>query len=298
VHLIRRSAREFVDDRCPQLAGSIAFHVIFSLFPLAIVAVGATSLTLDVTGSRLTLVNDIVASAPLTASGRETLRQLLLGATGADASLGLLGIIGLVYSATGVMGAIRMALNEAWDVTQTRPYLKGKALDLGLVALVTLLAVLSLALTIAARFAAHHVSLPSWTSWAGSLAIPLLVAWTITVFLYRVVPAADVATRDAWSAALLVALLLVIAQNLFAIYLANVAHYNAVYGSLGAVIAFMLFTNIAAQVFLFGAELASELPAVRARTPPAGDGQPAAERLRRAAHSLWSDPDRQQRRSQ
>lgn len=53
VHLIRRSAREFVDDRCPQLAGSIAFHVIFSLFPLAIVAAGATSLTLDVTGSRM-----------------------------------------------------------------------------------------------------------------------------------------------------------------------------------------------------------------------------------------------------
>ncbi len=89
--LVQRSLAEFLDDRCPQLAASIAYHVLFSIFPLAIVAAGVTSLVLHVTGSQETVVDSIVGNVPVSADGADQLRSLLLGATSRKAGLGLLG---------------------------------------------------------------------------------------------------------------------------------------------------------------------------------------------------------------
>jgi membrane protein len=288
--LLRRSLAEFAQDQCSQHAASIAYHVLFSLFPLAIVLAGASSLVLHATGSRAQVVDTIVRNLPLSASGASDIRGLLLGATSSTAGLGLIAIIGLIYSASGMMTAVRTALNQAWDVQQPRPFLKGKLVDLGLVLAVATLGLGSLALTIAARFLSAHAALPGWASWAASVLIPLALAFGTSLFLYRIIPAADVRVRDAWPAALFVAVLLVVLQNLFALYVGNFAHYNAIYGSLGAVIAFMFFVFLAAQLFLLGAEIASECPRVRdelERDGAAQNGQPLVSQIRAALRGLW-----------
>ena len=239
--------REFAEDQCSQHAASIAYHVLFSLFPLAIVLAGASSLVLHATGSRADVVDTIVRNLPLSASGARDIRGLLLGATSSTAGLGLIAIVGLVYSASGMMTALRTALNQAWDVQQPRPFLKGKLIDLGLVFAVATLGLGSLALTIAARFLSAHAALPASASWAASVLGPLVLAFGVSLFLYRVIPAAEVRLRDTWPAALIIAALLVVLQNLFALYVGNFAHYNAIYGSLGAVIAFMFFVYLAGR---------------------------------------------------
>ncbi len=71
----------------------------------------------------------------------------------------------------------------------------------------------------------------------------------------------------------------------------NFAHYNAIYGSLGAVIAFMFFVYLAGQLFLLGAEIASEWPRVRdelEREGPAQNGQPLLSQIRAALRGLWA----------
>jgi membrane protein len=57
------------------------------------------------------------------------------------------------------------------------------------------------------------------------------------------------------SAALFAAVAFELLKRGFAIYLAHFADYNVVYGSLGAVIAFLFFVYLAASVLLFGGEL-------------------------------------------
>jgi membrane protein len=288
--LLRRSLEQFAQDQCSQHAASIAYHVLFSLFPLAIVLAGASSLMLHATGSRADVIDTIVRNLPLSASGARDIRGLLLGATSSTAGLGLIAIIGLIYSASGMMTAVRTALNRAWDVQQPRPWLKGKLVDLGLVLAVATLGLGSLALTIAARFLSAHAALPASASWAASVLIPLALAFGTSLFLYRIIPAAEVRMRDTWPAALFVAALLVVLQNLFAFYVGNFAHYNAIYGSLGAVIAFMFFVYLAAELFLLGAEIASEWPRVRdelERDGPAQNGQPLASQTRAALRGLW-----------
>ena len=145
--LLRRSLAEFFEDSCPQFAASIAYHALFSLFPLTVVVAGGASVFLNATGSRAAAVDAIARNLPLSAHGADQLKGLLQGATTNTAALGLLGFVGLVYAATGMMAALRTALNQAWDVEEARPFLKDKLIDVGLVLLVATVGLGSLALT-------------------------------------------------------------------------------------------------------------------------------------------------------
>ena len=68
--------------------------------------------------------------------------------------------------------------------------------------------------------------------------------------------------RHVWPGALVAAVGFEFVKNAFAIYLATFGNYDAVYGSLGAVTAFLFFVFLSANIMLFGAELAAEWPRV------------------------------------
>ena len=289
LQLLQRSLAEFFDDNCPQLAASIAYHVLFSLFPLTMVVAGAASISLNASGTRVAAVDAVVGNLPLSVSGTRQLRDVLLGATGGTATLGAFGVIGLVYAASGMMASLRAALNQAWDVEAARPFLKGKLIDLALVLLVATVGLGSLALTFAAGRLGASSGLPGWITGALGIEIPFAVVFAAVVVLYLCVPAAAVRFTEIWPAALLVAALVVATQNLFALYVRNFGHYNVLYGSLGAVVAFMFFVYLAAEFLLLGAEVASEWPRVANALAhgSADDGGPFVEQLKAALVGLW-----------
>jgi membrane protein len=61
----------------------------------------------------------------------------------------------------------------------------------------------------------------------------------------------------------------------FSVYVAHLAHYNRVYGPLGAIVAFLFFVYLASSVFLFGAEVASEYPRLPANPLRGGRSAPS-----------------------
>ena len=294
--LAQRSVAEFLDDHCPQLAASISYHVLFSLFPLAIVFAGIFGIVVHATGVQADVVDAIVRNLPLDPEGRKRLRDLLEGATGNLSALGLLGLVGLVYAASGMMSAIRLALNQAWDVDEYRPLLRGKLVDVALVFVAAVFAAGSLVLTVAVRTAgsvAAHAGVDpgaGWATWLLGLVVPLVFSFSVVLFLYSTVPAVEVRFRETWPAALLTACVFVLTENLFAVYVQHFANYNAIYGSLGAVIAFMFFTYLSAMVFLLGAEIASEWPRVRTTLEQGEveEGPPAKVQARQALKGLWT----------
>ena len=85
------------------------------------------------------------------------------------------------------------------------------------------------------------------------------------MLLYRFVPTTGPRLRDLWPGALVAAAGFEVLQYGFSVYLSGLAHYNRVYGSLGAVIAALFFVYLNASVFLFGAEVASEYPRLPSR---------------------------------
>jgi membrane protein len=306
IHLTERTLSEYFADRESQFAASISYHVLFSLFPLAIVVTAIFGIVSSLTGVRGSAIDSIINALPLSASGASSVRHLLEGATGSYSSLGLIAILGLIWGASGMMNAIRSALDAAWDVTQARPYLKGKLIDVGLVFLAALGAIVSLGLTIAVRVIADQSRLlgsvlaTGWAQVLLGIVVPLAYAFLLAFILYRLIPAARVESRFAWPPALGVACVYVLAQNLFALYVSHFGHYNAVYGSLGAAVAFMFFVYLASSIFLLGAELTSEWP--RARTAfeqgTVEPGPPFRVQVEQFVRGLWVSEHRAESRKE
>jgi membrane protein len=167
----------------------------------------------------------------------------------------------LIWAASAMMTSVRHGINVAWDSAHRRFFLRGKLLDLGLVALLGALAIGSLSVTLATRF------LPDFVAPGKGLigvVIPMFVSFAGFVLAYRVLPAVRTYIRDVWPAALGAALVLEIIKAGFAFYLGSISNNDVIYGSVGAIISFLLFVYLASNLLLLGAEFAAELPRVRA----------------------------------
>ena len=268
LELARRSAREFVDDHCPQHAAAISFRVLFSVFPLAILVVAAAGLFLHGQSARDHLTTSIVDVVPLSASGQQQLDDLLRGVTGRGAAVGIAGLVGLAWSAAGMMSALRTAMNAVWDTDLRRPFLRGKAIDLLLVSAAGALIGASAALTVTVHtvgsLLGHAPSFTTWAidalRWAAGYLLPLLLDVVVFAGIYRIVPAVPTRLPDVLPGAITAGVAFELAKNAFAIYVAHFSNYNAIYGSLGVAVTFMLFVYLAAMILLFGGEVAAEYP--------------------------------------
>lgn len=260
--LLWRSLTEHFDDHCPQFAAAISYYTLFALFPLVILAAGVFGLVEGSDAARQDIVNLVTENVALTAGGRESLEESLSDVAQNAGLFGAVGIAGLVFSASGVMGAIRNALNAAFDLEEGRAVLHGKLVDIGLIALVGVVAGVSLGLTLLHRLVPDLIG-SGWLVDAGFALAPIALNFAVFTFLYRVLPATEVHLRDIWPGALAATLIYEAAKLGLAFYLANFGHYSAVYGPAATVVVFLFFVFVASNVFLFGAEMASEWPRVR-----------------------------------
>ena len=285
--LLRRAFAEFRADHCPQMAAAISYRVLFSVFPLAIMAVGIIGLVTQDPHARDAVTAAVVKVVPLSSHGRQQPRGLLGSVSGGAGALGLLGLIGVIWSSSGVMAAVRTALNVAWDTDARRPFLRGKAVDLTLVADIFLVTGATLGLTVAASIIRRgDARLPDALrgleplaeagAWLAVVAASTALLFANFAFLYRFVPAVPTRMGGIWPGAPAAAAGFEALQYGFSAYLAFFGHYNKVYGSLGAVVAFMFFIYLASMVFLFGAEIASGYPRLHdGATDAEGSGSPA-----------------------
>lgn len=261
--LAKKTVTEHFADRCPQLAAAVSYYTLFALFPLVILAAGLFGLFQGEADARQDVIDLVSDNVVLTDDGREALESALEGASSNSGLFGFLGVIGLLFSASGVMGAIRNAINTAFDIEDRRPPVHGKLVDIALVLLVGVVAAVSLGITLIGNLA-PDLGEGRFLVSAFFNAAPIAINFAVFAFLYHVLPAMDVRLRDVWPGALLAALGYEAAKVGFAFYLTSFGNYSAVYGSVAAIIIFMFFVFIAANVFLLGAEMASEWPRVHA----------------------------------
>ena len=273
--LLRRAFRGFRADHCQQMAAAISFHVLFAVFPLAITAVAIIGLVTQNPHARDAVLTAVLKAVPLSSHGKQQLRELLTSVSGGAAALGLLGLLGVLWSASGLMATVRTALNAAWDTSAKRSFVRGKVIDLALIAGAFLVTGVTFGLTVTAGIArqgARHLpgalrslaALAGVATSAGVFLASAALLFAVFLLLYRFVPAAPARVRGIWPGALTAAAGFEALQFGFSVYIAHFAHYNRVYGSLGAVIAFMFYVYLASMIFLFGAEIASRYPQLRA----------------------------------
>lgn len=266
------------EHRGTQSAASMAYYALFSVFPTAIVLAAITGFVLDDAAARQDVVDFLFKELPLSddASGRGDIENLVKGVTNNSGTLGLIGGLALLISASALISAARNSINAIFGGDVTRGLVRGKGLDLALVLGIGALFVLSFAATLLTQiepnFGDGVLGLFETVFTATGWVLPLALSAIVFGVLYTVLPVNHPRLRDVWPGVLFATLGYELLKRGFSIYLDGFANYSAVYGSLGAVIAFMFFTYVASLVFLLGAEMAALWPRVRAGEFDPGSG--------------------------
>jgi membrane protein len=264
----KASVREFRDDNLTDWAAALTYYAVLSIFPALIVLVALVGLLGQYPQTTDAILNIIDKLGP--SSAVDTFRGPIEGVVkskgGAGALLGV-GLAVAVWSASGYIGAFTRASNAIYEVQEERPFWKRRPLQL-LITLfaVVLVALLAIALVLTgdlARAVGDQVGVgdPAVTAWSiAKWPVLLIVVMTITSGLYYMAP--NVKQRGfRWitPGSVIAVVLWIIASAGFALYVSHFGSYNKTYGSLGAVIVFLVWLWITNIAILFGAEFNSEL---------------------------------------
>jgi membrane protein len=305
--LVFRSVKAFFDDSCSQRAAALSYYVLFSLFPLIIFSVGVIGLFLQDNALQADIVDEIMNNIPLSQDqGRSDVTDALQRvAQDRSGAIGFIGLVGLAWSGSAMFGVLRSSMNVMFHVQRPRPPLISKLFDLGIVLSFTPFFVLSIAATSLLRVAQRtSEDIPILGGWAEALGfgwliasflLPVAISFVAFFLVYWLVPAQRVRPRYLVPGALLAAVLFEVVKIGFNVYLENFSNYDVVFGSLGAVVAFLFWVYLSANIMLLGAELASETPGVASgrydtRQGPPGPNRPLTEKVLRLARSLILHP--------
>jgi len=274
--LAYRSVKGYFEDGCGQRAAAISYYVLFSLFPLVIFSVGILGIVLTDEQLQTDIVDAIMKTIPLSQEeGRNDVTSALrqVAQTETSSALGVLGLIVLGWSGSAMFGVVRSSLNDVYHV-RSRPIVTQKLLDLAWVlafapfwiASVFATSVLRLARTKSedlAFFGDFAESLGGgW--WVASTLLPMVLSFVAFFFAYWLIPARRIQPKYIVPGAIFAAILFEAVKIGFNVYIENFTEYNLIFGSLGAVIAFLFWVYLSANILLLGAEVVSELPDVMA----------------------------------
>ena len=175
----------------------------------------------------------------------------------------ILGVITLIFGATGVFYQLQQMLNKIWE---TKPKEKTKVLllivnrlfSLGLVLAVGFLMLVSLVVSTIVN------TLSTWVSNHLSVSLNVLfkildISITLAVItllfsaIFKFLPDVKIQWRDVLPGALLTAVLFVIAQYLLSLYFGK-SNPGSTYGAAGSIILIMLWVSYTGLILLFGAE--------------------------------------------
>ncbi|MEU4715355.1 YihY/virulence factor BrkB family protein [Micromonospora purpureochromogenes] len=278
-----RSGRNFVKDNCADWAAALTYYGVLALFPSTVVVVALVGLVSD--GERtvdtvLDLARDIGAGSVVANDGFvSVVRTVVDQQSGAKVLLSF-GLLGALWSASGFIGAFTRASNAIYGVEEGRPFYRLRPMQIGLAAVsLVLLAVVALGLIVSGPvtdavgdlLGAGGLARTVWS--VAKWPVLALVMMTLLSLLFWIAPNVR-QPRFRWlTPGGAVALLSwIVASAGFGLYVANFGSYDVTYGSLGAVIAFLVWLYLSNCALMFGVQINAELQ--RGRVLQAGAEDP------------------------
>lgn len=172
------------------------------------------------------------------------------------------GIIGTLWATSSGMYAVMQQLNVSYKIPEARPFLRARLVAMGLSILFVVLVLLAFTMIVLGGVAQDWIGQRYGFSDA-LLAFFATLRWIIIVLAlfgafvmtYYIAPNAKQRLLFVLPGSVIGALVLMAASLGFSFYVQNFANYNAVYGSIGAVIALMLWLYIAGLSILLGSEV-------------------------------------------
>lgn len=256
---LRAAAAAFDEHHQFITAGHLAFVGLFTLFPFLIVlvtiagVVGSTEAASQALDTAFEQLPSDVANAL-----RPVAAEIVNAPRGGALTL---GVVSALWAASSGFEALRYGFNRAYGVVAARQAwvrrLQSLALTLTLAVVVIVATLGVVVVPIAVRVAAAVVDAPHWqedASALGSRGFGLVILVLALTAAYKVLPRPALGWRQALPGALLAVVLWFALAWAFGFYLRAFASLSVTYGSLGGVVAALVFFYVTACVVLFGCE--------------------------------------------
>lgn len=257
--LVKETGNAWIEDKVQRLAASLAFYTILSAAPLVVVLLtlaGAVFGRDAVEGRVVDQLRGLVGE-----EGGQAIQTMIASAgdTGSGVAMGI-GIVMLLFGATGVFAELQDALNTIWEVTPKpgrgvwgviRDRFLSLAMVFGTCFLLLVTLVLSTVLAAITRFAGlEGIGL------AGQLAnfvLSFAVNAGLFAMMYKLLPDVKIGWKDVWIGALATAVLFTVGKLLIGLYLGQ-AGLGSAYGAAGSLVVFVVWVYYSAQILFLGAE--------------------------------------------
>ncbi|WP_053363770.1 YihY/virulence factor BrkB family protein [Bacillus sp. FJAT-27251] len=250
--------REFQNDQATGLAAQQAYYYMLALFPMLILLVAIVPYLNIQPESALQFVDDA-----LPPEAAELLRDNVLRiVTERNGGLLTFGIIGTIWSASNGMNAFIKAMNTAFDVEETRSFIKARLISILMTFALILAFVVALLLPVFGRVILDFLT--SLLPISGGMEILLaimrwVIAFTIIiavlVLLYRVAPNKKYPWKHVLPGAIFATIMWQLISLGFSFYVSNFGNYSATYGSIGGVIVLMLWLFLTGLALVIGGEI-------------------------------------------
>jgi membrane protein len=286
--IVRDTITQFLDERGPRMAAALSFYTLFSLAPVIIIAIAVAGIFFGREIAQARIVEEVETLVGI--QGANVLDSLIQGVREPSSSVpaAILGIVALLFGASGVFGELQDSLNTVWnvEVKPGRPVvtlLKRRFLSFamvfgtGFLLLVSL--VISAGLTALAEWGGHHIPafLPALR--ILDVAVSLVVTTTLFALTFRLVPDVRLPWRDLVPGAAVTAVLFVIGKFALGFYLGSRAP-GSTYAAVGSLLVLLLWVYYSSQILLLGAEL-TQVWGARRRAPRPKEGARVGRKERR-----------------
>jgi membrane protein len=271
LNVAKRTVKEFNNDHLTDWAAALTYYSVLSIFPGVLVLFA--SFTLLTPTTRKAVVDNLLSLAPGSVAKPMTdvVAELSKGQHAAGV-LALVGLAGALWTASTYVSAFMRASNAIYDVPEGRPLWKTLPIRLGITVVVgTLIAISAISVVLTGSLAEklgnvvgigkQTVHIFDYVKWPALV----LVMTLVLAILYWAAPnARQGGFRWISPGCVLAVFLWIVASVGFALYVGNFGTYNKTYGTLGGIIAFLVWLWISNIVVLLGAEFDAELERGRA----------------------------------
>jgi len=251
------------EDNLTGLSGMVAYNLLLSVFPLALLALFIASRVLRSGELETSVFNDLQRIFPSAAEG--TITSALNRVKASSTGIGVVAVVTSVWFGSSFWGALDTAFCRIYHM-ECRSWLRQKRFALGmLVVVLAFMAATVLIPTAQSILVAGAHGLPfglkhvEGVVYALTLAFSLLILFAVLCVIYRAVPNERMPWRGVWPGALLATVAIGIVDYAFPLYLTNVSTIGQQLGSTLVFIVIVLLWFYVLAIILLGGGIVNAL---------------------------------------
>ena len=252
--------KKFQRDNALFLARGLAFDVVVCMIPAVIVLILVFGYLFDSPRETFRFLTPYLK--PVIPFSQQYVLRGLFSAVKTKKVLGLVGIIGLLWTLSRVFGSIRTVLDQVFQVKEGRGIIGGKLFDLKMMFLSSLFFLGTVLITsffsVLKKVGGYIPGLKFLLGVYGEIiSIPLAFIFTAAMFfcIYKFIPYRRIQTETALFSALGASILWEVAKHTFRLYLLKAADLTQIYGSFGLLFALIFWIYYSCIVFILAAEM-------------------------------------------